>query len=156
MRSSTKEHALTPVSIHLGLDGMYTTPSEMGQCSGGARKRNREAGLSQVQQSPFGSPAARSMPTLNEQHYGRPRKSRRNNPIFSPDGGGYLPDSPPAAYRSPQRVQQRREETYPESFLDRSGYEADQLSPSVLRGRPRPSVASGSNGTQGSSTADRK
>ena len=149
---------LTPVSNHLGLDGIHTTPSEVGQWSGEARKRKRETGLSQVQQSPFGSPAARGMPTLHEQYYSRPRKSRRNNPISSPDGGGYMSDSPPAAYRSPQRVQQRREQTYSESFLarDRSGYETDQPSPPVVRGRPRPSIASGSNGAQGSSSSGRK
>ena len=130
----------------------------MGQWSGGARKRKRETGLSQVQRSPFGSSAARSMSTLHEQHYGRSQKSRWNKPISSPDGGGYMSDSPPAAYRSPQRVQQRREQTYSESFLYRSGYETDQPSPSVVRGRPRSSIASGSNGTQpeGSSSSDRK
>ena len=69
-------HPLTPVSNHLGLDGIHTTPSEVGHTgSGGTRKRNRETGLSQVQQSPFGSPAARSMPTLHEQHYSRPHGS---------------------------------------------------------------------------------
>ena len=116
-------HPLTPVSNHVGLDGMHTTAPEVGQWSGGARKRKRETCLSQVQKSPFGSPVARSMPTLHEQYYSRPRKSRRNNPISSPNGGGYMSDSPPAAYRSPQRVQQRREQTYSESFLGRSGYE---------------------------------
>ena len=58
------------------------------------------------------------------------------------------------------RVQRRREQTYSESFLarDRSGYETDQPSPSVLHGRPRSSIASASNGTQpeGSSSSDRK
>jgi hypothetical protein len=141
-------HPLTPVSNHLGLDGIHTTQSEVGQWSGGARKRKRETSLSQVQQSPFGSPAARSM---HEENYGRPWKSRRNNPIPSSDGGGYMSDSPPAAYRS-QRVQQRREQTHPGSFLDRSGYETDQPSPSVVRA-PRPGPSSGSNAIQGS---DRK
>jgi hypothetical protein len=143
-------HPLTPVSDHLGLDGIHTTPSEVGQWSGGARKRKREASLSQVQQSPFGSSAAWSMPTLREEYYGRPWKSRRNNPISSSDGGGHMSDSPPAAYRS-QKVQQRREQTHPGSFLDRSGYEMDQPSPSVVRARPGPS--SGPNAAQGS---DRK
>jgi hypothetical protein len=147
-------HPLTPVSDHLGLDGIYTTTSEVGQWSGGARKRKRETSLSQVQQSPFGSPAARStMPTLREQYYGRPWKSRRNNPISSSDGGGYMSDSPPAAYRS-QRVQQRREQTHSGSFMDRLEYEMDQPSQSVVRARPGPS--SGSNSAQGSSSSDRK
>jgi hypothetical protein len=147
---------LTPVSNHLGLDGIHTTASEVGQWSGGARKRKRETSLNQVQESPFGSPAARSMPTFHhEQYYGRPWKSRRNNPISSSDGGGYMSDSPPAAYRS-QRVQQRREQTHSGSFLDRSGYETDpdQPSPSVVRARPGPS--SGSNAAQGLSSSDRK
>jgi hypothetical protein len=78
------------------------------------------------------------MPTLHEQYYGRPWKSRRNNPISSSDGGGYMSYSPPAAYRSPG-VQQRSEQTHSGSFLDRSGYETGQSSPSVLRVRPGPS-----------------
>ena len=146
-------HPLTPVSDHLGLNGIHTTPSEVGQWSGGARKRKRETSLNQMQQSPFGSPAARSMPTLHEQYYSRPWKSRRNNPISSSDGGGYMSDSPAAAYRS-QRVQQRREQTHSGSFLDRSGYEADQPpSPSVVRARP--GSLSRSNAAQGSSSSDR-
>lgn len=132
-------HPLTPVSNHLGLDGLQATPSEVGQWSGGARKRKRETSLSQVQQSPFDSPAARSKPTLHEQYYdGRPWKSRRNNPISPSDGGGYMSDSPPAAYRL-QSVQQRREKIHSGSFLDRSGYETDEPSPSLVRARPGPS-----------------
>jgi hypothetical protein len=145
-------HPLTPVSYYLGLDGIHTTPSEVGRSSGGARKRKRETSLSQVQQSSFGSPAARNMPTSDEQYYGRPWKSRRNNPISSSDGGGYMSDSPPAAYLS-QRVQQRREQTHSGSFLDRSGYETDQPPPSVVRARPRSS--SRSKAAQGSSSSDR-
>jgi hypothetical protein len=131
---------LTPVSNYLGLDGIHTTPSEVGQWSGGARKRKREASVGQVQQSPFGSPAAaRNISTLHEQHSGRPWKSRRNsNRISSSEGGGYMSDSPPAAYR-PQRIQQRREQTHSGSFLDRSGHETDQPSPSVVRSRLGPS-----------------
>ena len=148
-------HPPTPGSDCLGLDGIHTTPSEVGQWSGGARKRKRETSLSQVQQLPFGSPAARSMPTLHRQHYGRPWKSRRNNPFSSSDGAGYMSDSPPAAYRS-QRVQQRREQIHSGSFLDRSGYhdETDQPSTSVVDARPGPS--SESNAAQGSSSSDRK
>jgi hypothetical protein len=146
-------HPLTHGSDYLGLDGIHTTPSEVGQWSGGARKRKRKTSLSQVQQSPFGSPAARSMLTLHEQYYDRPRKSRRNNPISSSDGGGYMSDSPPAAYRS-QRVQQRREQAHSESFLDRSGYETDRPSTSVVRARPGPS--SESNAAHSSSSSDRK
>src|SRR5580698_1479029 len=104
-------HPLTPVSNHASLDGMHTTPREVGQRTGGARKRKRDTSPSQVQHSPFGfgSPAARStsMPTLHEQYYGRPWKSRRNNPISPSDGGGYMSDSHPATYRS-QKAQQRR------------------------------------------------
>jgi hypothetical protein len=111
---------LTPVSNYLGLDGIHTAPSEVGQWSGGARKRKREASVGQVQQSPFGSPAARN-----------------SNQISSSDGGGYMSDSPPAAYR-PQRIQQRREQTHSGSFLDRSGHETDQTSPSVVRSRLGP------------------
>ena len=113
---------------YLRLDGIHATASEVGQWSGGARKRKRETSLSHVQQFqlPFGSPAARSLLTLHdEQYYGRPWKSRRNNAISS-DGGGYMSDSPPAAYRAPQGIQRRREKTYSGSFLDRSGYEMDQ------------------------------
>ena len=146
-------HPLTPVSNRLGLDGMHTTPSEVGQRSGGTRKRKRETSLSQVQQSPVGSPAARSMLTLHEQYYDRPWKSRRNNPISTSDGGGYMSDSPPAAYRS-QKVQQRREQTHSGSFLDRSGYETDQPSLPVIRARPGPSNRS--DDAQGSSSSDRK
>ena len=85
---------------YLRLDGSHATPSEVGQWFGGARKRKRETSLSlsQVQQVqlPFGSPAARSLLTLHdEQYYGRPWKSRRNNAISS-DGGGYMSDSPSA------------------------------------------------------------
>src|SRR6266852_4891610 len=146
-------HPLTPVSNHLGLDGIHITPSEVGQRSGGTRKRKRETSLSQVQQSPFGSPAARSMLTLHGQYYDRPWKPRRNNPISTSDGGGYMSDSPPAAYRS-QKVQQRREQTHSGSFLDRSGYETDQPSLSVIRARPGPSNRS--NDAPGSSFSDRK
>jgi hypothetical protein len=130
---------LTPVSNYLGLDGIHTAPSEVGQWSSGARKRKREASVGQVQQSPFGSPAARNISTLHEQPSGRPWKSRRNsNRISSDDDGGYMSDSPPAAYR-PQRVEQRREQTHSGSFLDRSGHETDQPSSSVVRSRPGPS-----------------
>jgi len=139
-------HPLTPVSNHLSLDGIHTTPSEAGQWSGGTRKRKRETSLSQVQQSPFGSPAAQSIPTFHKQYHGRLWKSRRNNPNSSSDGGGYMSDSPPASYRS-RRAQRRGEKTHSGSFLDRSGYETDQPSPSVAGVRPGPS--SGSN-------ADRK
>ncbi|KAI0266925.1 hypothetical protein BGY98DRAFT_1181004 [Russula aff. rugulosa BPL654] len=88
------------VSYHLGLDVnhvMHTTPSEVGQLSGGARKRKRETSLGQVQQPPFGSPAAQNISTLHEQHSGRPWKSRRNNPISSSNGGEYMSDLPPVA-----------------------------------------------------------
>jgi hypothetical protein len=129
---------LTPVSSYLYLNVMHTTPSEVGQWSGGARKRKRKASVGQVQQSPFGSPAARNISTLHEQPSGRPWKSRRNEPISSSDGGGYMSDSPPAAYRS-QRVEQRREQTHSGSFLDQSGHETDQPSSSVVRSRPGPS-----------------
>ena len=146
-------HPLTPVSNRLGLDGIHTTPSEVGQWSHSARKRKREPSLDQVQQSPFGSPAARSIPMCG-QYCGRPRKSRRNNPISSSDGG-QMSDSPPVAYRS-QRVQKRREQTHSGSFLDRrSGYETDQPSPSVVV-RARPGPSSGSNAAQGSSSSERK
>ena len=74
---------------------------------------------------------------MHEQHFGRPWKSRRNNPISSSDGGGYMSDSSPAAYR-PQRVQQRREQSHSGPFLDRSEHETDQPSPSVVRSRPEP------------------
>ena len=87
--------------------------------SDGARKRKRETSLGQVQQPPFGSPAAQNISTLHEQHSGRPWKSRRNNPISSSNGGEYTSDLPPVAYR-PQRVQQQREQTHSGSFLDRS------------------------------------
>ena len=82
---------------YLRLDGIHATPSEVGQWSGGRRKRKRETSLSQVQQVqlPFGFPAARSLLTLHdEQYYGRPWKSRRNNAISSSDGGEYMPASP--------------------------------------------------------------
>jgi hypothetical protein len=138
-------HPLTPVSNRLDLDGIHTTPpdhKEVGQRSGGAKKRKRETSLRRIQQPPFGSPEsrnlsdtieatasppARSMPSSHE-HYDRPWKSRRSNPISSFDGG-YMSDSPPTAYRS-QRVQ-RRDQTHPGSRLDRSGYETDQPLPSV-------------------------
>ena len=55
-----------------------------------------------------------------------------------------MSDSPPAAYR-PQRVEQRREQTHSGSFLDRSGHETNQPSPSVARSRPEPSVGCSSN-----------
>jgi len=54
-----------------------------------------------------------------------------------------MSDSPPAAYRSQRMVHLRREQTHSGSFLDHSGYETDQPSPSVVRSRPGPS--SGSN-----------
>ena len=121
-----------------GLDEILTTLPEPGQRSGGARKRKRETDPTEVQRSPFGSPAARSMPALyDEQYSGHPRKSRRNNPISS-DSGGCTSDSPPAAYGS-QRVQQGREQTHSGSFSDRLEYVTDQPSPSVVRARPRPS-----------------
>ena len=143
-------HPLTPVSSHPRLDGIHTTPSEVGQWPGSTRKRKRETSLSHVQQSPFGSPVARSMPTSHEQCHSRPRKSRRSNPISPPDGG-YMSDSPPVVYRS-QRAQQRRDQTHSGSRLDRSGYETDQLSPSVARARP----SSGSTAAaQCSSSSDR-
>ena len=41
-------NALTPVSNYLGLDGIHTTPSDVGQWSGGARKRKQEASVGQV------------------------------------------------------------------------------------------------------------
>lgn len=131
---------LTPVSNHLGLDGMHTTPSEVGQWTGGARKRKRETSLGLVQQSPFGSPAAHEQ----RRDSGRPWKSRRNNPISSDDrgGGGYMSDSPPATYSS-QRVQQRREETRSASFLDRSEHESEQPSTSVSVVRARLGLSSG-------------
>jgi hypothetical protein len=128
-------HPLSPVSNHLGPDWIHMTASEMGQWCG-ARKRKRETSLSQVQQSPFGFPAARNMPTWHEQYYGRLSKSSRNSPISSSsDGGGYMSDSPPSAYRS-QRAQQRREQTHSGSLLVHSGYETDRPSPSVVRPRP--------------------
>ena len=49
-----------------------------------------------------------------------------------------MSDSPPAAYRL-QSVQQRREKIHSGSFLDRSGYETDEPSPSLVRARPGPS-----------------
>jgi hypothetical protein len=55
-----------------------------------------------------------------------------------------MSDSPPAAYRS-QRGQQGREQTYSGSFLDRSGYDTDQPSPSAVLARPGPS-SGGSSG----------
>ena len=96
--------------------------------------RERPASV-QVQQLPFGSPpGTESMPTLHEQcNVGSPWKSSQNNPISS-DGGGYMSDSPPAAYLS-QRNQQRRYQTHSGSFLDRSEYETDQ--PLAVRGSTR-------------------
>lgn len=125
-------HPPAPVSNHLDLDGVHTASSEVGQQTGGSRKRKRETSLSQVQKSPFGSPAARNMPTLHEQYHGPPR----NNPISS--GGEKISDSPPAACRS-RRDQQGREQTYSGSFFDRSGDDTDQPSPSVVRAHPGPS-----------------
>jgi hypothetical protein len=128
-------HPLTPVSSHLGLDGIHTTPSEVGQWPGSTRKRKRETSLSHVQQSPFGSSMGRSMPTSHEQYHSRPRKSRRSNPI-SPPVGGYVSDSPPAVHRSQRaQQQQRRDQTHSGSRLDRLGYETDQPSSSVGRAR---------------------
>jgi hypothetical protein len=49
-----------------------------------------------------------------------------------------MSDSPPATYR-PQRIQQRKEQTHSGSFLDRSGHETDQPSPSVVPSRLGPS-----------------
>jgi hypothetical protein len=105
---------LTPVSNHLGLDGIHTTPpdhKEVGLRSGGTRKRKRETSLSRIKLSPFDS-----------------RKSRRGNPISSFDAG-YMSDSPPAAYCS-QRIK-IRDQTLSGSHLGRSGYETDQPLPSV-------------------------
>ena len=123
--------------LRVSANGEETTQSANLK-SGGARKRKWEASVGQVQQLPFGSPTARNIFTLHEQHSGPPWKSRRNNPISSSDGGGYMSDSPPAAYR-PQRIQQRKEQTHSGSFLDRSGLETDQPSPSVVRSRLGPS-----------------
>jgi hypothetical protein len=118
-------HPPAPVSDHLGLD-------EVGQRAGGSRKRKRETSLSQVQKSPFGSPSAQNMPSLHEQYHGPPR----NNPISS--GGEKMSDSPPAACHS-RKDRQGREQTYSESFLDRSGDDPDRPSPSVVSARPGPS-----------------
>jgi hypothetical protein len=139
-------HLLTPVSNHLDLDGIHTTPSV------GARKRKRETSLSHIQlgtpescnlSNTIGSPAAARSLATSHDHYGRASKSRRNNPISSFDGG-YLSDSPPAAHRS-QR-DRRREKAHPGSRLDRSGYETDQPLPSVRARKP-----SGMTTAQGSS-----
>ena len=152
-------HPPTPVSNHLqvGLDGIHTTPSEVGQWSGGARKRKQETSLSQVQQLqlPFSSPAARSLLTLHdEQYYGRSCKSRLNNTISSSasDGGGYMPNSPPGSLSFATDSPKPKGEIG--LFLDRSGYETDQPSPSVVRAHPGPS--SWSNGAQCSSSLDPK
>ena len=107
---------MTPVSNHRDLDGVHTTPpdhKDVGLRSGVARKRKREASLSHMQLSPFGS-----------------RKSRRGNPMSSLDAG-YMSDSPPVVYRS-QRVKPR-DQTISVSRLDRSGYETDQPFPSAGR-----------------------
>ena len=152
-------HLLTPVSNHLDLDGIHTTPSDhkgAGQWSVGARKRKRETSLSHIQ---LGTPescnlsntvdspvAARSLSTSHD-HYGRVSKSRRNNPISSFDGG-YMSDSPPAAHRS--QKDRRREKAHPGSRLDRSGYETDQPLPSVRARQP-----SGMTTAQGSSDRGR-
>ncbi|KAI0278239.1 hypothetical protein BGY98DRAFT_1176707 [Russula aff. rugulosa BPL654] len=61
------------------------------------KKAQAETSLGQVQQPPFGSPAAQNISTLHEQHSGRPWKSRRNNPISSSNGGEYMSDLPPVA-----------------------------------------------------------
>jgi hypothetical protein len=58
------------------------------------------------------------------------------NTISSSDGGGYMSDSPPADFRS-QRVLRQREQTHSGSFLYQSGYETNQLSPSVVHARHR-------------------
>ena len=107
---------MTPVSNHRDLDGIHTTPpdhKDMGLRSCGTRKRKREASLGHIQLSPFGS-----------------RKSRRGNLMSSFDGG-YMSDSPPAAYRS-QRVK-LRDQTLSGSRMDRSGYETDQPLPTAGR-----------------------
>ena len=121
-------HPPAPVSSYLDLDEVHTASSEVGQRTGSSRKRKRETSLGQVQKSPFGSPAARNMPTLHEQYHG---------PHLS-SGSEKMSDSPPAACRS-RRDQQGREQTYSGSFLDRPGDDTDQHSPSVVRARPGPS-----------------
>ena len=136
-------HLLTPVSNHLDLDSINTTPSDYK----GGRKRKRELSLSHMQ---LGTPescklpnSARSLSTSHD-HYGRTSKSRRDNPISSFDGG-YMSDSVHHSQRH-----RRREQTYSGSRLERSGYETDQPLPSVRARQP-----SGMMATQGSSDRSR-
>ena len=128
-------HLLTPVSNHLNLDGINTTPSD----HKGARKRKRELSLNHMQlgtpescklPNAIESPAtARSLSTSHD-HYGRTSKSRRDNPISSFDGG-YMSDSVHHSQRD-----RRREQAYSGSRLERSGYETDQPLPSVRARQP--------------------
>ena len=132
-------HLLTPVSTHLDLGGAHATPpSHKEEWSGGARKRKRETSLGRRQQSPFGSPQSHSLThTIDASaaartsygQYTRPRKARRSEPTSSFDHGGYVSDSPPAAYRG-QRAQ-RKDQIVSGSRMHVSGYETDQPTPSM-------------------------
>lgn len=134
-------HLLTPVSNALDLEGTPTTPlshEESGQWAIGARKRKRETSLSHIQHSLYDSSDGRNFPNIFDaptragptphEHYPRPRKSRRSEPI-TPFDGGYMSDSPPAAYRG-QRVQ-RKEQIASGSRSHNAGYETDQPLSSV-------------------------
>jgi hypothetical protein len=135
---SNTPHLLTPVSTHLDLDGVHaTSPRHNEEWPGGARKRKRGTSLDRMQQSPFSSPRSRDLTNTTDAlcatrsphgRYARPWKSRRSDPTSSFDGG-YVSDSPPAAYRG-QRAQ-RRGQIVSGSRLHVSGYETDQPTTSV-------------------------
>ena len=136
--SSNTAHLLTPLSTHLDLDGAHaTSPSRNEEWAGGARKRKRGTSLDRMQQLPSSSPRSRNLAnTIGASsatrtplgQYTRPWKSRRSDPTLSFDGG-YVSDSPPAAYRG-QRAQ-RRDQIVSGSRAHVSGYETDQPTTSV-------------------------
>jgi len=135
---SNTPHLLTPVSTHLDLDVIHATPpSHIEEWSGGARKRKRGTSLDRMQQLLFSSPRSRNLANTIDGssatrtphgQYTRPWKSRRSDPTSSFDGG-YVSDSPPAAYRG-QRAQ-RKDQIVSGSRMHVSGYETDQPTTSV-------------------------
>ncbi|KAI9456607.1 hypothetical protein F5148DRAFT_366913 [Russula earlei] len=140
-----KAHPIAPLSINLDLDGIHTTSGhkEVDPWSGRTRKRKREASLGHIQRSPLDSPeshnftsvtdasaATRPTPTPPE-HYARPWKSKRADPISNPDCGGYMSDSPPTPHR---RLRAQRRDPIASTSTPSShhtGYETDQPFSSV-------------------------
>jgi hypothetical protein len=139
-------HPLMPVSNPLGLNGIHTTPFEVGQLSGEESTRERPASV-----------------RCDNRHSVLPRQKicppcRSNTVAAHGSSDGTTPSLllmlvDTCTIRLPQ-VQQRREQTHSGSFLDRSGYDTDQPSPSAVRARS--GLSSVSNAAQCSSSSDCK